>query len=218
MLTGPKRFLKDERGGVVLDVAIVFFPLIMLILAIFEMAVSFYVILASQKAAQLGARFAVTRTPIHEDVPKTNQIAIINGEFGDACYQSDGRHACKTPEPARWTCAPVGNSLPDECDTADFMSVIGEMRRVYPSLKAQDVIIQYDYALLGYAGGPFVPHVTVFIKRRPSPIQVFSATDAIPGSVVLNWDGASNDEGKTGTMFLRAVAASAFGEDLDTLK
>lgn len=213
-MTALGAFLKDQKGGVVLDVAVIFFPLLMLILAIFEIAISFYVILSSQKAAQLGARLAVTRHPVHVDVPTTNQVDVLNGEFGDACFQEDGRSACTTPVGGPWICDAGGNALPAGCDSARFMNIIGEMRRVYPSLKASDVVIQYSYALLGYAGGPFVPHIQVIIKRRPSPIQVFSATDA--GGFVSAWDGASNDSG--GRMFLRPVAASAFGEDLSTFK
>lgn len=210
-----REFLGNQRGGVVIDVAVIFFPLLMLVLAIFEIAISFYVILASQKAAQLGARIAVTRHPVHVDVPLTNQVDILNGEFGDACYQSDGRNACKDPVGAPWVCNAAGNSLSSGCRSDRFMNIIGEMRRVYPSLKASDVSIQYSYALLGYAGGPFVPHVTVIINRRPSPIQIFSASDA-GGGFVSAWDGANNNP--DGRIFLRPVAASAFGEDLSTFK
>ncbi|MEM7236910.1 MAG: TadE/TadG family type IV pilus assembly protein [Pseudomonadota bacterium] len=213
-MTPFRAFLRDDKGGVVLDVAVIFFPLMMLILAIFEIAISFYVIVSSQKAAQLGARVAVTRHPVHVNVPTENVVDVLNGEFGDACYQSDGRSACIAPNDAPWLCDGSGNSLGAGCDAARFMNIVGEMRRVYPSLKAEHVSIQYNYALLGYAGGPFVPHVTVRIDRRPSPFQIFSASDA--GGVVSNFDGASNSS--DGRIFLRPVAASAFGEDLSTFK
>lgn len=209
MLTTPalRKFLGSERGSVALEVVVIFFPLMMIILMIFQVGVAFYFILAAQKAAQLGARFLAGRDSVYigADMPMTNQINPLFGEKGDACYQADGNDACIDPG-GPWTCRmDTTGSVSGSCDQSAFDAMVAEMKRVYPTSYLSDIVVVYQYEHLGYADGPFVPLITVTILRPPSPLQLITP--------IGNGEGISDSR----HLYLRPVSASAFGEDLSSL-
>lgn len=223
LLSHWRGFLGDERGNVTLEVVLIFIPITFLSLALFELGISLYFILSAQKAAQLGARIAATRSPVSEFVPAINEINTQIGSFGDACFQDDGgsstdglfqvatqsypNDACLHPG-GPWRCRIEDGALSGGCDQELFLDILFEMRWVYP-VAVEDVVIDYRYARLGFAGGPFVPHITVSILPRPSPWSL----------ILFNWDvvklqsDRESDEDRT---FLRGVAASSIGEDVSS--
>lgn len=212
MLNGAnlKRFLGDEGGNVTLEVVVVFVPLMAIVLGVFELAVSFYFILSAQKAAQLGARAVAARAPIYTgpDMPEENIPNTRWGDFGDACYQPDGNDACIDPG-GPFVCTAEGGLVSANCNANNFEAMLTEMRRVFPRIDPSDVVVAYEYERLGYAGGPFVPRITVTILPHQSPFSL----------LLFNWDitrgGSGTDD--SGVTFLRSVSASSFGEDLDSV-
>ncbi|MEM7506275.1 MAG: TadE/TadG family type IV pilus assembly protein [Pseudomonadota bacterium] len=202
-----KRFLADDGGNVTLEVVVVFVPLMAIVLGVFELAVSFYFILSAQKAAQLGARVVAARAPIYTgpDMPSQNVVNIRYGQFGDACYQPDGNDACIDPG-GPFVCSAEGGVVGGNCDPNNFESMLMEMRRVFPRIDPSDVVVIYEYERLGYAGGPFVPRITVTILPHQSPFSL----------LLFNWDltRGGSESGDSGATFLRGVSASSFGEDL----
>lgn len=181
----------DERGAATIETLVIFLPLMLLTLTIFEIGLAYYLSITAQKAAQLGARLVVARDPINTAVPLRNPVAYRDGQIGDACYQGPSRNdACADPG-GPWVCD--GAALAGNCDVIGFNNVIAEMRRVYPSLDSREVKISYIYRRLGYADGPFEPEVTVTIGNRAMPFSLVTRVNALR---------------------LREVVAGAYGEDL----
>ena len=146
--------------------------------------------MSAQKAAQIGARAAIVSGAVHSAVPLRNQVDVRYGDQGDSCYQPSGLSACVDPG-GPWICNAALND--PACNAERTATVLQEMRRVYTTLRDEDVTVAYRYLQLGYAGGPFVPEVEVTIGRRPMPYQLLSYLSQIE---------------------IRAVSASAVGEHM----
>jgi len=186
-----RHFLKDEYGSVTIEFTTIFVPVILFVVMISEIAIAFHITSSAQKAAQHAARVLATRDPVNSLVWETNLLNPTNGSAGDACFQEAG-DACVDPGTI-WVCD--GASLDVACVDSDFDAFIAEVRRLYPSVNAEDVSVRYIYRRLGVAQGPFVPEVQVTIAERPMPINL------------LSW---------VGLLQLRATSASTIGEDMNT--
>jgi len=189
-MTCLRDFLSEERGGPTIDFVMVLLPVLMFIFTIIDFTLAFHMTSNAQKAAQLGARLAAVADPVHTLVPATNELNPTNGQLGDACYQAAG-DACLTPATLIWDCD--GASLAAACDSDAFALIHNRVQDLYPLVDRARIRITYRYMRLGTAGGPFVPLVSVTIKERPSPVQMLTFV---------------------GLLDLRAVTASALGEDL----
>lgn len=187
-----RRFGADDRGAATIETLVVFLPLMLLTLVIFEIGIAYYLSITAQKAAQLGARLSVARDPIHAEVPRRNTVLYRDGQIGDACFQPTGRDACLDPG-GPWVC--TGAALAGPCDVAGFNALVDEMRRVYPGIDPREVTVAYIYRRLGYAEGPFEPEVVVSIGQRAMPFRLITQLD---------------------TLQLREVVAGAFAEDLSS--
>ncbi len=90
--SGLSAFLADERGAITTDLVLILLPIILIILTVFEIGVSYYFVLAAQKAAQMGARFIVAETPIHAALQgnPTYEVNFANGQVGDSCSGTSG--------------------------------------------------------------------------------------------------------------------------------
>ncbi|MEM6548406.1 MAG: TadE/TadG family type IV pilus assembly protein [Pseudomonadota bacterium] len=187
-----RAFLKDERGQATIDFVVTLLPLMVVVLTVIEVAIAFFVSETSQKAAQLAARFAAVRSPVHVSVPAENTLNPTNGEAGDACFDDDGDHACVDPG-GPFVCD--GAALDPNCDSVAFLELLGEAQRLYPRLEQEELAVTYAYRNLGAAGGPFIPEITITIAERPLPINFLSMI---------------------GLIQLNAVSATAYGEDLSS--
>ena len=196
------RFLRDDRGSVVIDFLPVFAAVFAIVVFIIEVGIGFYLNVAAQKAAQIGARAAVTHNPVHSGVPDVNRLFYANGRLGDACYQDSGADACLDPG-GPWVCD--GSGLAAECNPIVFNRIVRDMRRADANMAPDRVRVTYVYRRLGYAGGPFVPEVRVDVAHRH-----FGLFGPIFGMIsFLAYDG------EDGVMLGRATS-SAYGEDLNS--
>lgn len=215
-----RRFGADRSGTSTVDFVVMFVPVILIFVAVLEVGVSFYALVASQKAASVGARLAITRAPIHADVPLTNVVDASVAQLGDACYQPDGTFACIDPG-GPWVCDGDTVASDPACDTTAFDGLLNEMSRVYPlasggALDRSLVDVTYTYRALGFANGPFAPEVTVTIESRNSPFQLFSLVALLNDAFFAREEDFEGFAGGAGSVVLKAVSASAFGEDLDS--
>jgi hypothetical protein len=191
-----RRFVRDERGAVVVDQLPVMFLTLILVLLIFEIGLAYFLNLGTAKAAQLGARVAVTLPALHPEVPQLNMPSSSDVENGVWCYQPDGGDACQDPG-GPWVCD--GASL-GACDAAGFARIVADMRRSYPRLEPQDVVVTYAYRRLGVVGGDFVPEVTVTVRAQSYAFLTLMLSDTV---------GALTEKGP---IAFAGASSSAFGE------
>ena len=194
-----RRFAGDERGAVVVDQLPVLFLTLMLVLLIFEIGIAYFMTLGTAKAAQLGARVAVTLPALHPDVPALNAPRPGDVEYGVWCHQPDVGDVCRDPG-GPWVCD--GASLGD-CNGLLFARIVADMRRSYPRLAPEDVVVTYTYRRLGIVGGDFVPEVRVEVRA-----QSFAFLTLILSNVV----GALAEKDAIG---FAGASASAFGEHMN---
>ncbi len=232
-----RSFLADERGAITTDMVVIFLPILILILTVFEIGISFYLVLAAQKAAQLGARYVVGEDPVHSAVPQVFGVNTAVGQLGDSCFVPTGGSALTGTSPCLLTSVPPvigadatgaeirgwvcdGRALDPACREPGFEALLEEMRIVYPNLTGDLVAVSYIYEEVGFAGGPFQPRVQVDIQARSSPIQILSlldilwsaadATGETGGDATVGIDGFSDPSATE----LRRVSASVFAADM----
>ena len=194
-----RRFARDERGAVVVDQLPVLFLTMLIVLLIFEIGLAYFLNLGTAKAAQLGARVAVTLPAAHPEVPRHNAPRTGDVENGAWCVQPDGSDACVDPG-GPWICD--GASL-GPCNPLVFGRIVADMRRSYPRLVPEDVVVTYAYRRLGIVGGDFVPEVRVEVRAQSYAFLTL---------VLSEVTGALAD--KDGIAFAGA-SSSAFGEHMN---
>lgn len=194
-----RRFAGDERGAVVVDQLPVLFLTLILVLVIFEIGLAYFLNLGTAKAAQLGARVAVTLPALHPDVPMLNARRAGDVENGVWCHQPDGSDACADPG-GPWVCD--GASL-GGCDGLLFARIVADMRRSYPRLAPEDVVITYAYRRLGIVGGDFVPEVRVTVRAQSYAFLTLVLSDVV---------GAFSEKDP---IVFAGASASAFGEHMN---
>lgn len=198
MLRHAGRFVRDDRGAVVVDQIPVLFFLIIIVLLIFEIGLAYFMELGTAKAAQLGARIAVVMPPAHPDVPATNEANPSAGNDGDSCYQPSGMDACTDPG-GPWVCDGANLGV---CDSGVFSRIVADMRRTYPRLSPGDVVVTYAYRRLGIVGGSFVPEVNVMVRSQSFAFLTLILSD-VAGVLA-----------EKGPITFAGATASAFGEDM----
>ncbi len=227
-VSGARAFLNDERGAITTDMVMIFLPVIVLVLTVFEIGISFYLLLSAQKAAQMGVRFVAAEDPLHADVPRQNRLDPSVAQVGDSCYRPGEQSACLAPTAPDTIRDEAGTAIAQGwlcdgtafdaaiCDETRFEALVREMQIVYPGLNREEVRAYYVYEELGYAGGPFQPRVAVSITARESPIQILSLADLVWGSSETGPTVGLAEPGTGERIRLREVTASVFGADLNS--
>jgi hypothetical protein len=149
------RFGEDRHGSVLVEYAITLPLFLVLLVGVIDFGQIYLRWILAEKATQIAARLAVVRPPACGGVPAINLRPALDAAdvlFGTSC--SDGNDVCAAP--LAITCdggSDVGATL-DE--------VFATIAPFLPSnATAADLSITYDYAELGFLGGPFIPLVTV---------------------------------------------------------
>ena len=177
MKTLLRRILGDERGAVSAEYPIAFVAIFGVFMFAFQVSFAMFELISAEKAAQTGARFAAVRTPINNNVPVRNEIAG-GGALGQWCSLGD----CVDPG-GPWEC--TGGSLGD-CDVEAFKKLWDDMARQGFNYDPSDITVSYQYAWLGYAGGPFAPIIEVQIATRPFLFSFGLGDDLVRRTVVGN--------------------------------
>lgn len=208
-----QKFLRDQRGAVVIDFIPVFFVLVVIVLFIFEIGIAYFLNIRSHKAAQIGARIAVTLPAVHASVPRVNVPANSGGRLGEPCFNPNGPSRCTDPG-GPWVCR--GSSLVGACDSVLFGQIVDDMRRTFPDLTNSAVTITYINRELGETGGRFVPEVNVAIEPHEYEFVVFSLGnyDRRYSGDGSNASAGNDDNVRNPATRYSGVSASAFGEDM----
>ena len=185
-----------ERGAATVEFVVVAPVFLLLFFLTIEVASAFFWWKTAEKATQLAARSAFGREPAATGVPLRNPRRS-GTLFGLAC--SDPSNPCNFDAQSSWTCTAGATG----CDPEAFATVISEMRRVLgQSVQNENLVITYSYCGLGYAGGPFVPAVTVTLTGVP-----FGMFMGFLSGLAGNYEALQ---------ILPDISATLTGEDLST--
>lgn len=157
------RFLRDERGTTLVEMAIVISVFLLILFAILDFGRLGYNWVVAEKAMQRAARIAVVRPPVCAGVPLYHRRDTgDSGTYpaGTLCSIDGG--ICQQVNVSCLLSAPDPDSA-DAQDTADELWTM-----LQPLLPANadrsNIQMSYNYDRnLGFVGGPYVPIITAEI-------------------------------------------------------
>ena len=153
-----RRLRSCQRGAATVEFVVVAPAFLILFFLVLEVAGAFFWWKTAEKATQLGARLAIVRDVAVAGLPARNPKRE-GALFGLACA-ADGS-PCDFDNQSTWICTAGGSG----CNSAAFQNILSEMQRIFgQAISDVNLIISYNYVGLGYAGGPFVPSVTVTLS------------------------------------------------------
>ncbi len=186
------RLLRCPKGVGAAEFAMVLPVLLLFLLGTIDVGRLMWMWNRAEKATQFGARFAVVTDMVPSGLA-TYSFATTGGllqgstvpetAFGGAsCQSSGGSVSCACHSGA--TCPPLGTAK-----TAAFTNILTRMQQMMPELTAANVVVDYGYSGLGFAGDPngsdVAPLVTVSLRNvqfTPVLLELFGASISLPPS------------------------------------
>ena len=195
-MTGSSRHFPSNRSGAVgAEFALVLPLVVIFILGIIDAGRMLWTWNRAEKATQIGVRYAATTDIIPAGLLSydfsTGGIArgdpIGQDVFGGATCTSTG---CTCNAGA--TCPAMGDWIsPSTTDVnaADrFAALVARMQDHFPEIRPENVVVEYGYSGLGYAGDPYGPDMDPLVTVRltgmtfqPSAGFLFGLSFDLPG-------------------------------------
>jgi Flp pilus assembly protein TadG len=173
MSTRPflRRFGREQHGSVA-EFALVLPVALMFLLGIVDAGRYLYQVNRLEKAAQMGARFAVVTNPVAPELTSTSLVGETVG--GDTLAQGDripagalGLITCTSTACTETVTSQFCTCTIDTSSTGPFTNILTRVQQFAPDVTAADLRIEYRGSGLGYAGDPngmdIAPLVTVRI-------------------------------------------------------
>ena len=165
-----RQFCCEERGTTAAEFALVLPVMLLLLLGVIDTGMYSWRINQAEKAAQMGARYAVVTNAVASGLASENYVgktacgsALTAGDT--ICAAALGKLLCTSAGNCACVTAPCPSSLTR--DTAAFDNVLARVRAMAPWVTAANVKIEYTGSGLGYAGDPdlsIAPLVTVRLE------------------------------------------------------
>jgi len=199
-----RRLRRETSGASAAEFALVLPPFLLFLLGTIDVGRFIWFVNENEKAAQIGARWAVATDMIcsgledysfAEDYsPSVPQgTTVSQAAFPGANFAGGSATACTCP--AGGTCA-----YPLTADTTAFNALVNRMHRIQPRITASDVSIRYSWSGLGYSGDPngadVAPTVTVALQNlsfRPLFLGGLIALGVPGASYSLTMEDGSGD-------------------------
>ncbi len=170
-------FFADSSALSTVEFVAVFPGFLIISFFVLVIAVALFWWQTTQEAAELGARLALTSTPV---------VPTVSTEDGSACPPSNGvlpSTNCKLDgynygeRCSTGACYDFGtvSCTDDACESAPFAVIKERMTSLFGPVSQGHITISYAYSGLGFAGGPAIPNVTVTVSGVPFGLASFFA-------------------------------------------
>ncbi|MDE2184284.1 MAG: pilus assembly protein [Alphaproteobacteria bacterium] len=191
-------FLRCETGGTTVEFVAIMFSFVIVTFMILEIALALFWWQTAQKAAQVGARWAIISDWIVTAPAATfNTPSSGTPLFGAPCDISQGASdPCYNSGFTTSSC--TGSACANQ---KPFSDVYCRMKAVLPNLQPSNVTVTYTYAGVGFVGGPLEPAVTVEVSNVPFPSGFADVLGSFFGSALST---------------IPPMAATLIAEDLST--
>ena len=155
-----RAFVRDPRGAVAAEFAMVVPIMIIFLLGILDVGYYAWAINRGEKATQMGARWAVATNMVPSDLAAYSFATSGGVPQGTTVPAADfpGVTCTSTGCTCKATC---GFGLTRDADA--FNAIVGRMQDFKGSIAPENVQIDYDYSGLGYAGDPNGPDVAPIV-------------------------------------------------------
>jgi Flp pilus assembly pilin Flp len=153
-----RALIEDERGGSAVEFALAITAVVLLTMGIVDFGRAAWQWNALHKAAQLGARAAVVRDPLHRPIKYHFECNPPAPEMlGRTCVDpGSGGVRAECALSASLVCTKDGCNGRgyDPGEAAVFDAILAAMRRAYPALDPDHVTVTYTATNLGFVGKP----------------------------------------------------------------
>lgn len=178
-----EKFWSNRSGAIAAEFALVLPLLLIFLFGIIDVGRAMWTWNQAEKATQAGARLAVATDMISIGLRNynfavagglTQGAAIPEGSFGGATCTSSGC-TCNTGV----TCPPLG-----ALDNAAFGRIVTRMQAMMPDIQAANVVVEYGYSGLGFAGDPNGPDLAPLVTVRLVNMQFQPVTFLLFGQSI----------------------------------
>ncbi len=161
MATFSRKFIRDEQGHALVEMAIMLPAALGLTFMIVELAITYFWWTSGEKAAQMGVRIAAVSDPVAEEL--TEFTGKTNGNrFGDEPMPPFA--------PSTVVCDGASSSCTNgfSFDPAAHARIVTEMNRAFGGnqLDAANVAVDYTPMDLGFVGRPGGPVALVTVRLQ----------------------------------------------------
>lgn len=154
-----KPFLKETRGTAMVEFTIIFMLLFLLTGGIVDFGHLLYQWNSAEKATQAGVRAAVISDPVVEELADFDCSADSGITLGTPCRIGGGGFSAVCSGTGPCTCTGLPGCT---YSSSAFGLIFAPMKKVFPRLQPQNVVVEYVDLKLGFAGRPGpVPEVRV---------------------------------------------------------
>jgi len=192
MIVSISRFIYDERGGPAAEFAMVLPLLLIFLLGTIDVGRLMWDWNQAEKATQMGVRYAVVTDMVPSDLETYSFSVDASIPQGDLIDDTVFGGVSCTGTASTATCTCIDNSA---CDTAylstfdatAFNNIVNRINAFKPDVAAENVVVEYGYSGLGFAGDPNGPDVAPLVTIRlqnldfqPLLTQIFGAAITLP--------------------------------------
>lgn len=108
-----------------------------------------------EKATMMGARYAVVTDMVPSALSTYNFASLSGVSSGDTVPQSAFPGVVCTAPSGTVSCTCIAScAFPTTANQTAFDNIVTTMRRFYGGIGPENVVVQYEYSGLGYAGNP----------------------------------------------------------------
>jgi Flp pilus assembly pilin Flp len=184
-------FLRNENGGPAAEFALVLPVLLIFLLGTIDVGRLMWDWNQAEKATQMGVRYAVATDIVPSDLTTYSFTSSSEGiEQGDPVPEDNfpGVTCVGTPGTASCSCVPGGTcNFGMTADATAFGNIVNRISAFKPDVTEDNVVIDYAYSGLGFAGDPngadVAPLVTVRLQNldfQPLLTQIFGTAITLP--------------------------------------
>ncbi|WEK42508.1 MAG: pilus assembly protein [Candidatus Sphingomonas colombiensis] len=195
-MTALRALFRSERAATAAEFALLIPLLLTFVLGTIDVGRYLWTCNRAEKATQMGVRYAVVTDIVPSGLSTYDFVGVSGLAQGDPISSGAFTKAyCTEASSGTVSCVCVPSSCPwgSSTNKTAFDNIVARMRMAYPALSASHVLINYDYAGLGYAGDPngiqvsplvtiklsgmnFTPLLFRFFGRATLPLPAFSAS------------------------------------------
>jgi TadE-like protein len=182
--------MRNTAASTAAEFAMVLPVLLMMLLGIIDAGRLMWTWNEAEKATQVGVRYAVATDivpaglagysfAVSGGIPQGDPIPST-AFAGASCQSSGGSVSCVCVTGG--TCPALGTA-----NSASFGRIVTQMQRIYPKVAAANVLVDYAYSGLGYAGDPNGTDVAPLVRVRlrnltfvPTVARLFGTSVSLP--------------------------------------
>jgi Flp pilus assembly protein TadG len=189
-MTALRAFGRDTRAASAAEFALVMPLFLLFLLGIIDAGRYAWAFNEAEKATQIGARWAAVTDPVPSGLANNNFVSstVPQGSVvpksvfdGVECKTVGANVTCTCPVACGFNPAAVNNMA--------WTKLVSRMNQIYPGISAANVVINYAWSGLGYAGDPNGPDVAPLIsvslrdlEFQPMTFMLFNGSLPLPSA------------------------------------